>query len=668
VAEPFPSEASGSSPSFAEPEPIAGDERVPPMGEQPVHHPNPLFGDVPAAPRNEPTDQQFPPTGLPPVRYARFPQQQPPGMVPAAVSSSAAPPKGPQLPWRGWRAPGKPGGGNRERVGMAVAVALIVGLILGGSGWILMPSGPECDGTRQSLSVSADPAIAPAVGLVADRFNTGCTSVTVVTSGSADTAGVLSSPAAAAGSARPDVWIPDSSLWVDLVRQSGPGSGAVLNQPVSVASSPLVFVVSTGTAQQYGATLRQRSWDVLKPTANGQPGMFSLRLPDPTQTATGMAALLVLQSVAGRGDQADQMFSAMVQTVQPAQLNAPEQITATYTALSQAGAGVPLLIDSEQEVWRQRRTGASMQFAAVYPALGTANLDFPYALTTGDPARQQLAARFRSALQSQDGAAALQGVGLRTADGLAGRQLAGGGLSVAPPQILSVIQPGAARGIQVAWGRLQSGTRILTLLDVSGSMLEPMPGQSVSRIAATAQALSQGVSAMPDTAEFGLWSFSTDMDHGRPYTPLVPLVALRDPTPQGTQRGRLLAALAALKAKPDGNTGLYNSIQAAYREVTAGYRPGMVNIVLVLTDGRNDYKSGITLGALVAELKKSFHAQTPVSVVAMGFGKDADMRALRAIARATDGGAYQIADPRQIMQMFKEHMALKLCDNAQCPR
>jgi Mg-chelatase subunit ChlD len=94
----------------------------------------------------------------------------------------------------------------------------------------------------------------------------------------------------------------------------------------------------------------------------------------------------------------------------------------------------------------------------------------------------------------------------------------------------------------------------------------------------------------------------------------------------------------------------------------------MVNIVLVLTDGRNDYKAGITLDALVTELTRSFHKETPVSVVAMGFGKDADMQALGRIAKATDGGAYQISDPRQIMQLFKEHMALKLCDNAQCPR
>ncbi|MCW2915994.1 MAG: von Willebrand factor, type [Actinomycetia bacterium] len=589
-----------------------------------------------------------------------------PPMQPS-MAPPAAPPKGPHLPWR---ASGRSsGGGNRERISIAVTVALIVGLILGGGGWALSRAGSECSGKRQDLSVSADPAIAPAVGLVADRFNAGkCTAVKVVTAGSADTTGVLSNQTAAARSARPDVWIPDSSLWIDLVRQSGPGSGAVLSQPISVASSPLVFVVSADTAQRYGAELRQRSWDVLKPSAAGRPAAFSLRLPDPTQTATGMASLLVLQNVASRGGQADRTFTSMVQTAQQVQLSGPEQITAAYTALSQPGAGVPLLVDSEQSAWRQRRAGTGSQFTAVYPAQGTANLDFPYALTTADRGRQKLAAEFRSALQSENGAAKLQGIGLRTADGLAGRQLTGGGLMAAPPQIMSVVQPGAARGIQVAWGRLQSGTRILTLLDVSGSMLEPMPGQAASRIQATTQALSQGVSAMPDTAEFGLWPFSTDMDHGRPYTPLVPLAALRDPSPQGTQRGRLLAALAALKAKPNGNTGLYDSIQAAYREVSKGYRPGMVNIVLVLTDGRNDYKAGITLDALVTELKRSFHQETPVSVVAMGFGKDADMQALGRIAKATDGGAYQIADPRQIMQLFKEHMALKLCDNAQCPR
>jgi uncharacterized protein YegL len=74
-----------------------------------------------------------------------------------------------------------------------------------------------------------------------------------------------------------------------------------------------------------------------------------------------------------------------------------------------------------------------------------------------------------------------------------------------------------------------------------------------------------------------------------------------------------------------------------------------VNSVLLITDGANDDDASSTpIEQLVSTLKTEADPAKPVKVIAVGIGTDADMAALRQIAGATNGAAYQAVDPRDL--------------------
>jgi hypothetical protein len=172
---------------------------------------------------------------------------------------------------------------------------------------------------------------------------------------------------------------------------------------------------------------------------------------------------------------------------------------------------------------------------------------------------------------------------------------------------------------------------------------------------------------MEDDTEFGLWSFPDR--HDRPYRQLVDVGPLREiGPPYGTRRARLLQQIGRLRPKKGRNGGLYDSILDAYRELSKGYRPGMLNEVLVLTGGASGANDRITLDRLVAELQKDFDPEHQVNITLMAFGDGVDMTPLKRIAAATEGAAYPIRNNQQIMTLFRCALALRVKDDLHCSR
>ena len=91
-----------------------------------------------------------------------------------------------------------------------------------------------------------------------------------------------------AGGPRPDVWVPDSTLWVS--RAGAAGAHPVGQQP-SVASTPVAFAVPAGHAVP--------GLDALVDRKAG--GGVRLGLPHPDQSAVTAGALLALEATAGKG-------------------------------------------------------------------------------------------------------------------------------------------------------------------------------------------------------------------------------------------------------------------------------------------------------------------------------------------------------------------------------
>jgi Mg-chelatase subunit ChlD len=282
---------------------------------------------------------------------------------------------------------------------------------------------------------------------------------------------------------------------------------------------------------------------------------------------------------------------------------------------------------------------------------------------TTSTARRRAAERLLAALHGTSGRQALAAAGFRAPDG------------TAPPALSRVagIDPSApadsaapsARAVAAALrvSRVVTlGTRMLAVLDVSGSMARPLPGAGgASRMQVTRAAASSGLSLYPDDASIGLWVFATDLTRTTDYRQLVPLGPL-GPRPDGVLgRARLGRALADLSYVRGGGTGLYDTTLAAVRAVRTGWDPERVNSVVLLTDGQNDDEHGISLRRLLQTLQREADPRRPVPVITIGLGEDSDRAALAAISRQTGGSTYSASRASDSYRVFREAMGRREC-------
>ena len=151
----------------------------------------------------------------------------------------------------------------------------------------------------------------------------------------------------------------------------------------------------------------------------------------------------------------------------------------------------------------------------------------------------------------------------------------------------------------------------------------------------------------------GVWTFSTLLDGENDYKELVPI------GPLSSQRSQLAAALTTIRPKPNGDTGLYDTILAGYKALQAGWDPGRVNSLVIMTDGQNDDKHGVTLDQLIGALKQIVDPKRPIQVIAIGIGTGVSRDELQKITSATGGGVFITADPSQIGDIFLQAIALR---------
>jgi hypothetical protein len=197
---------------------------------------------------------------------------------------------------------------------------------------------------------------------------------------------------------------------------------------------------------------------------------------------------------------------------------------------------------------------------------------------------------------------------------------------------------------------------LLALLDVSGSMAWGVAGPDApgpSRLRLATEAARRGMSFYPDTTEVGVWVFpGTRPDE--PVRRLAPVTGLE------SARGRLASALSSIAPVASGGTPLYAATLAAVREVRDGWENGLVNAVVLLSDG-HDTGGGPSLQQLLDTLRSVRTSARPVPVVTIGFGPDSDGAALAAISAASGGAAYRARDARALRQVFLDAVGQRAC-------
>jgi hypothetical protein len=289
-------------------------------------------------------------------------------------------------------------------------------------------------------------------------------------------------------------------------------------------------------------------------------------------------------------------------------------------------------------------------------------MDHPFVVTTDHPRARRDADALLEVLTGSSGRAVVEGLGFRSApDGANPLLTRAAGVDPRPAGDPAPLSAGERRSTLELLATLGRPSRVLALVDVSGSMDRPVPGTDLTRMELARKAIREGLRLFPRGTVAGLWRFSSDLT---PSTNYEQVAAMRPLT--GPARRVLADAVGGLTAVPLGGTGLYDSILAAVRQVRAGHDPDAVNSVVVLSDGRNEAASahGISMNALMKALRAEADAKRPVPVIAVAYGPDSDTVALRRIADATGGSLHVARDPRDLPVIFRDAIGRRIAPGA----
>lgn len=184
---------------------------------------------------------------------------------------------------------------------------------------------------------------------------------------------------------------------------------------------------------------------------------------------------------------------------------------------------------------------------------------------------------------------------------------------------------------------------MLILLDVSGSMQEDAGSSGQSKLDLAKQAAAAALGQLSDTDQVGLWTFTTAMaTPATIYSEDVPI------QPLAKDRKELASALQGLQ--PQNGTPLYAAIRLATKYMNGSAAPDLINAVVVLTDGKNEYTDD-NLDSLVADLGSSA-TENGVRVFSIAYGADADLDVLKKISQASRAAAYDARRPESITKVF----------------
>lgn len=464
------------------------------------------------------------------------------------------------------------------------------------------------------LHVVAAPEIAPVVTEAATAVD-GCARVEVTATDPAKAAEEID------GAGRVDVWIPDSSRWISAAPEA---AGALAGEAASIASSPAVVAV---TAQLAGALGPRPTYDALAAAGVTQP----LTAADPKTSAVTQAVMADVGGSLRSTPHLRGQFAAMLRGLQirPAGL-APD---------------AAVQVTTEQQVRAANTAAGSTAFVAVHAAETGRSLDYPFVVATYESSQIAAAEELLANLTSPATRAELERLGFRTGD-----------------RDLRPLSAEDADTAIAALGSLARPTRLLAAVDVSGSMLRPVPGTGgLRRIDLAREALREGIRLFPDRTVAGLWRFSANLTPSTDYEQVVPLTEI---LPHSRQQ--VAAATDGLRVKPNGGTGLYATTLAAVRAVRAGYDASRVNSVLVISDGRDEKAEShhIELSTLLSTLQAEDDPERPVIVNMIAYGPDSDAGAMQQVARATGGTVYHVRDPREIGTVFRDAIGNRLCSGA----
>ncbi|HEY0484639.1 MAG TPA: substrate-binding and VWA domain-containing protein [Mycobacteriales bacterium] len=538
---------------------------------------------------------------------------------------------------------------------------------------------PSCSGKQVPITIVASPDQSKVLSALAQAWTDQgpsvhgrCGAVEVVTKSSDAVAASLSPNwDARRDGARPDVWAPDSTAWTRYA-SARPGAAAMMpaNQP-TLARSPVVLAMPRPMAEALGWPKRQIGWhDIATDFGVGSPGWkryghpewgkFQAGMTDPVHSTAGLHALMAITDFNNDGRATDDELKSSLGFSRSITRHA-EDTDGMFQQLQKADASgkalsyVSAFPALERDVSDYNASGPKVPLAASYPPEGMADADHPYVVLNAlwvDPLRKQIAQEFLTYVLGPRGRAAYADAGFRGPDRSAAPMLTrerGFEPTIDAVQ-RSVLDPEQVTRTVIAWTALNKRANILSVLDVSGSMATPVPGTGMSRLEVAKKAALAGLATFNPDTQVGMWVFSTQQTATSDHRELVPIGPVGGPYDGTTRRDFLGRALTAVSAR--GATALYDTSLAAYKRAKLAYQPGRLNLVVIMTDGKNEVPYGLTREGLMTALRGEVDPAKPVQILTIAFGRQAALDDLQQMADITGGKAFVAQTPDDIQKVF----------------
>jgi Ca-activated chloride channel family protein len=601
---------------------------------------------------------------------------------------------------------------------IGVAAGLLGSAVLGdgggGGGGTAGTEGPfateavaACD-AADPLHVAADPAVVPIVEQLATRYigdlverQRDCIDIEVVEVASSAVVGRLTNGwDAQTHGPRPEVWIPQSTVWVELLRDQLEDPTIVEPEPSILARSPTVMAMPRPMAQAVGWPQEGLTWEQMaemadadqpwEPFGESEWGAFQLWLTDPRYTTLGLQALLALDAAqggegAGEGDEAATPLSLFrVQRLLTSIDVSTEQQLQRYAAADDPLEIVSAFPLEEWRLWQFNEgtieaiseasnadapAGNGVPLAAVYPAGNdqvAMESDYPYVLLDApwvEPEALQYAEEFNDYLLSGAAQQIFAQAGFRGPDNDVTDVLAADMETQTVSAISGTVDGelpdvGALASLRSSWVNVPRLSSTLFAVDVSGSMVAQVPGSGQTRLQATIDAGQEVLQIIPPGSDVGLWEFSTQLEGGESngdYRELVPVGPLNEEVDATTRKQRLIDALDGLTLEND--TALNDTVLAAYQTMQADYTPGRQHTILLLTDGRNDDDESISHEQLITELRRLRNPEEPIEVVSIAYGEEPDIDLLGEISAEVGGEVISSPDVADLDRLIVEALS-----------
>ncbi|MFG1924970.1 substrate-binding domain-containing protein [Cryptosporangium sp. NPDC048952] len=576
------------------------------------------------------------------------------------------------------QAPPRPGRAAPWMVAGVVAV-LVFGAVTTG---YVVAAHAGCDGTPTTLSIVVSPDQVDVLRKAASTWQDGkpsvdgrCARIEVTGAASREVAASLSpdqEPGGQDGPARPDVWIPESDSWVLSAARREDVARMVSGQRTSVATSPVVMAVPRPMAEALGWPATQVSWSdfvgmhFLKKTWKnyGHPewGSIKLGMTEPTTSTAGLLSLVPISDRNGDDtislDEAKSLlvFSRSVTDRQAdsAPFYAALRGAADATAAMKTISAFPSL---EHDLATYNAANPAVKLVPLYPGEGTVFADYPYTILNAswvDSFRRKVALAFQDFLQTSTAQRIYGDAGYRAPDKSTRYAETKLGVLGFSNQVGAVARTvGSADTVDrtiVYWTALERTTTFLAVVDTSGSMVEPLGAKT--RMQVVQEAAIKAISLFDDDSHVGLWQFSTNLVGSQDWRQVMPLTRAGSTDKATGKPFREVGIQKVLGLRPGGNTGLYDTVLAAYKYMQKNWQPRQLNLVVVLTDGRNQDDNGISRPGLLSALRSIRQPDRPVQVITLGLGDSVDEAELRDISNATGGKSYKAKDADDLERLW----------------